>query len=218
MISEPGAKPEVYYRNEAVIFIHGIWLKGYELYYLSRYLNKLGYQTYHFKYKSLFRTPAENADLLNTFLKKIEQPVAHMVSHSLGGIVLLHLFHRHPLQQPGKIIMLGTPLNGSAVAKHIYQRPWLRWLLGKSTEQGLLGDAPSWASERDVYMIAGKKGIGMGLLLAFRALKKPNDGTVNFEETMTSYIKQHIDVPYTHFSMLWSRKVAEKIRNILVNK
>ena len=35
--------------------------------------------------------------------------------------------------------MLGTPVNGSAVAKYIYQKPWLHWLLGRSVFGGLLG-------------------------------------------------------------------------------
>lgn len=111
--------------------------------------------------------------------------------------------------------MLGSPVNGSAAAKHIYLRPWLRWLLGKATVQGLLGDAPAWNSNRDVFMIAGNKSIGMGMLLASKAMKEENDGTVNLEETMSSFIKQHTSVRSSHFSMLWSGQVFQRISDIL---
>lgn len=205
-------------KDEAIVLIHGIWMKGYELSYLSYQLKKLGYQTYRFKYKSLSRTPEQNADSLNLFLKKIRQPVIHLVSHSLGGIIVLHLFNRHPQAKPGKIIMLATPLSGSAVAKQIYQRSWLRWMLGKSSEHGLLGDTPSWNNEHDIYMIAGKRSIGIGILLAFKALTQPNDGTVNFKETIAPYIRQRFVVPHSHFSMLYSRKVVRKISEIIAGK
>jgi pimeloyl-ACP methyl ester carboxylesterase len=205
-------------QDEAVVFIHGIWMKGYELAYLSHHLKKQGYQIYHFKYKSLRKTPEKNADSLNYFLEKIKQPIIHLVSHSLGGIIVLHLFDRHPQVKPGKIIMLATPISGSAVAKHIYQHSRLRWILGKSTEHGLLGDTPAWNSEHNIYMIAGKKSVGIGMLLAFKALTKPNDGTVNCKETIAPYIRQHFVVPHSHFSMLISRKVAKKISEILADK
>lgn len=202
-------------QGEAVVFIHGIWMKGLEFVYFSHQLRKLGYNTYHFRYKSLLRTPGQNAELLNKYLEQIDTPVVHLVSHSLGGIVVLHLFSRYPRQKPGKIIMLGSPINGSAAAKYMYLRPWLRWLLGKSTVQGLLGDAPDWNSNRDVFMIAGNRSIGMGMLLVSEAMKEENDGTVNLEETMSSFIKQHTSVRHSHFSMLWSKQVISRVIEIL---
>ena len=198
-------------KNEAIVFIHGIWMKGYELGYLAQKFKKLGYHTYQFRYPSLFKTPAQNAEQLNQFLNSINEPVIHLVAHSLGGIVVLHLLHRHPETKPGKIVFLGTPLKGSAAAKSVNQRPLLRWLLGKSTQQGLLGDAPAWKANRDVYMIAGNVAVGMGKVLAYRAMQDKSDGTVNLDETQATYIKQHTIMPHSHFSMLWSGKVFQKL-------
>ena len=202
-------------KNEAVVFVHGIWMKGFELLYLSNNLKKQGYHTYHFRYKSLFQTPQQNADLLKRYLDEIDEPVIHLVCHSLGGIVALNMLERYEPFKPGKVILLGTPVNGSAVAKHIHKNAWLSWLLGKSTEKGLLDAAPSLKQNRDVYMIAGESGIGMGMLLAHAAMKKPNDGTVNLEETKAHFIKQHISVPYSHFAMLWSKQVVSRVIEIL---
>lgn len=202
-------------KNQAIVLVHGIWMKGIELQYLSRQLKKLGFQTYYFRYQSLFRTPQQNAVLLKQYLDKIDETVIHLVCHSLGGIVALHMLDRYGSIKPGKVILLGTPVNGSAVAKHIHQNTWLKWLLGKSTDKGLLGGVPTLSHKHDVYMIAGKSGIGMGMLLANVAMKKPNDGTVNIEETKASFIKQHTAVPHSHFSMLWSKQVISKMIEIL---
>ena len=206
-------------KNEAVVFIHGIWMKGFELLYLSRKIKKSGYQTYHFHYPSLFKTPAQNAERLNRFLLSINEPVIHLVAHSLGGIVALHLLNQYKQNRLGKVIMLGTPIKGSAAAKNINQRWWLKWLLGKSRAQGLLGGIPHWPGDQDIYMIAGNKGLGMGKVLAYRAMQKESDGTVNLDETQAGFLKQHSIFPYSHFSMLWANKVVQKIIEILaINK
>ena len=202
-------------KNETVVFIHGIWMKGFELLYLSRKIKKSGYKTYHFRYSSLFKTPVQNAERLNRFLLSINEPVIHLVAHSLGGIVVLHLLSQHKQSKLGKVIMLGTPIKGSAAAKNINQRWWLKWLLGKSRVKGLLGDIAFFSGEQEIYMIAGNKGIGMGKVLAYRAMQKESDGTVNLDETLLPYITQHTIVPYSHFTMLWSNKVAQKIIEIL---
>ena len=193
-------------------------MKGPELFRLSHSIKKQGYQTRHFVYKSLFQTPQQNADFLKQFLDKIDEPVVHLVCHSLGGIVVLHLLKRHTQFKPGKVILLGTPVNGSAVAKYLNRRPWLKWLLGKSTEDGLLGSVPTPKQKYEIHMIAGNKGIGIGMLLANNAMKSPNDGTVNFSETEAPFIKQHIAVPHGHFAMLWSKQVISKVIEILASE
>ena len=187
-------------------------MKGPELFRLSHSIKKQGYQTRHFVYKSLFQTPQQNADFLKQFLDKIDEPVVHLVCHSLGGIVVLHLLKRHTQFKPGKVILLGTPVNGSAVAKYLNRRPWLKWLLGKSTEDGLLGSVPTPKQKYEI------KGIGIGMLLANNAMKSPNDGTVNFSETEAPFIKQHIAVPHGHFAMLWSKQVISKVIEILASE
>ena len=128
------------------------------------------------------------------------------------------MLERYEPLKPDKVNLLGTPINGSAVAKHLHKKAGLSWLLGKSIEKGLLDAAPSLKQNRDVYMIAGESGIGMGMLLAHAAMKKPNDGTVNLEETRASFIKQHISVPHSHFSMLWSKQVSSIVVEILESK
>lgn len=200
--------------REAVVFLHGIWMTGLEMVVLQRRVESCGFQTHQFRYASLWHSPAENAARLDRFLKGIDADVVHIVAHSLGGIVVSHLFADYPMQRPGRVVMLGTPLRGSALAarlaRYFVTRPWL----GRSIDHGLLGDAPRWKGMRELGMIAGSRGVGMGLL-AFGDLEHPHDGTVAVSETRSSEINAHITVPYSHMGMLLAKPVAALVCSFL---
>ncbi len=196
--------------NETVVLIHGIWMTGVELLPLAWRIRRAGFTVRIFHYHSLLRTPAENAARLDAFLRALDADVVHLVAHSLGGIVVCHLFDRFPAQRPGQVVMLGTPLRGSRVAMR-YHRLWLtRPLLGRSTVRGLLGDAPCWSGARQLCMIAGARGVGIGTLLLGGRLGR-GDGTVTLAETRSPAVARHLEVPFSHFGMLFSAAVAEAV-------
>lgn len=194
--------------REAVVFIHGIWMLGWEMGVLRRRLEQCNFVCYQFRYHSLNSPPQDNAVRLDSFINKIEADIIHLLAHSLGGIIVLHLFDKAPIQKPGRILMMGTPLNGSALAARLYKTSITRPLLGRSTQRGLLGDVPPWNGGRELGMIAGGKGMGLGSLL-FGVVEAPNDGTVSVAETRSHVVDAHLTVPYSHMGMLWSPRVAE---------
>lgn len=196
--------------REAVVFIHGVWMCGAEMALLRRRVAAAGYPVYRFRYPSLFATPARNAQRLDAFLAGIDADLVHLVAHSLGGLVLCHLFHDFPAQRPGRVLMLGTPLRGSAVARRLAGWPVLRHLLGRSVQGGLLGDGPGWPPGRPLGMVAGNRGLlGVGLLIG--GLRRPHDGTVAVAETDAPAVTEHLQVPYSHFGMLLARPVADAV-------
>lgn len=206
---------EEHVKKETVVFVHGIWLTGIEMTLMRHRVAICGYECHQFSYKSLSRTPRENAQALNNYLATLDSEVIHLVAHSLGGIVVMHLFNDFPQQKPGRVVLLGSPINGSRVAKHISQTSLLRGFLGHSVNQGLLGDVPQWKSDHDIGMIAGTKGIGLGTVFAPRALEKPNDGTVSLSATQSDAIKEHRTVPYSHQGMLLATSVAKLVCHFL---
>lgn len=197
--------------KEAVILVHGIWMKGIELSYLRFKLWRQGYRVYQYHYSSIFKTPAQNGEGLYQFVSKLDEPVIHFVAHSLGGIVVCHLFAQHDIKQAGKVVMIGSPVQGSALASYMSKNKVLKHLLGKSVIRGLLGDNPGWHSKRPLSVIAGTKRMGIGMLLARNEMQKICDGTVNVDETRLEHCDEFHLVPRSHFSMLLSRDVAEKI-------
>lgn len=200
--------------RESVVLIHGLWMAGWELWYLRRRLRACGYACRLFHYPSVLRSPRANALRLARLLAAMDADVVHLVAHSLGGLVVLHLFEVDPHPPPGRVLMLGTPLRGSAVARQLEGIPVLRWLLGRSMEGGLRGDVPVWRGGRRLGMIAGTRGLGMGNLL-FGSLDRPNDGTVALTETRSAAVHDHLEVPYSHLGMLWSPRVAEAVCHYL---
>lgn len=196
------------------MLVHGLWMAGWELWYLRRHLEACGYSCRLFHYSSVLRSPRANALRLARFLAALDTDVVHVVAHSLGGLVVLHLFEIDPDLPPGRVLMLGTPLRGSAAARRLEGIPVLRWLLGRSMAGGLQGDAPAWQGGRHLGMIAGTRGLGMGNLL-LRSLESPNDGTVALAETRSPAVHDHLAVPYSHLGMLWSPRVAEAVCHYL---
>jgi pimeloyl-ACP methyl ester carboxylesterase len=196
--------------REVVVTLHGLWMTGLEMSLLRRRIRDCGYAVTPFRYHSLWRSPADNARRLAQLVDGLDADVVHFVAHSLGGLVLLHLFEQAPLQRPGRVLMLGTPLLGSTAARHVANWPVLRRvLLGRSLERGLLGGAPGWQGARELGMVAGTRGgLGMGTLFG-APLAPPHDGTVSVQETRAVWVGEHLSVPHGHFGMLYSRPVAE---------
>ena len=199
--------------KEAVILVHGIWMNGAEMWRLRQFIKTAGYDCYQFKYASLKKSPEENASLLNDFVQAIDAPVKHFVCHSLGGLVLLHLFDKYAFQKPGRIVFLGAPVNGSAVACRLNSTRLTRWVLGKSTQHGLLGDRPVWLRSRDLGVIAGTLPIGIGLLVG--GLESPHDGTVSVEESYLGGATDSITHPASHLGLLYSKEVAIQVVTFL---
>ena len=197
--------------REAVVLVHGLWsVAGIDLLRLRTRLSKAGYECHSFNYHVWGKPPAETAAKLNEFIKKIDAPIVHIVAHSFGGIITLHLFDRFPFNKKGRIVLLASPVNGSAVGKRINANPMTRWVLGQSHVNGLSGDVPEWKGWQDIGVIAGNIPIGMGLVIA-GGPDLPHDGTVSVEEAQLKGATDSIIVRESHLSILMSASVAEQV-------
>ncbi|MBT8119527.1 MAG: alpha/beta fold hydrolase [Gammaproteobacteria bacterium] len=196
--------------REAVVLVHGLWsVAGVDLLRLRNRLNQAGYDCHMFNYHVWGKPPAEIAVKLNDFIKNIETPVVHIVAHSFGGIVTMHLFDQFPFNKRGRIVLLASPVNGSAIGKRISANTMTRWMLGQSIVNGLSGDVPEWKGWQDIGVIAGNIPIGMGLVAGGPRL--PHDGTVSVEETMLKGATDSIIVRESHLSILMSASVARQV-------
>lgn len=199
--------------KEAVVLIHGIWLNGTEMFRLRQRLTEAGYECHQFKYRSVKCSPEENADHLYAFQKSLKAPVVHFVCHSLGGLVLLHLFDKHLVGKKGRVVFLGVPVNGSEVARRLSSHFMTRWAVGKSIEHGLLGDRPVWKKWRDLGVISGSFPLGVGMVVGGPPL--PHDGTVSVEETYLGGATDYLTVNTTHLGLLYSEDVAMQVVTFL---
>ncbi|AGA35014.1 probableacetyltransferase/hydrolase [Thioalkalivibrio nitratireducens DSM 14787] len=197
----------------SVVTIHGWHLTGVEMWPLRRRLQRHGFEVHAFRYRSRRETPEQAARCLRVFLERIPGEVIHLVAHSLGGMVVRHLFALAPVQRPGRIVMLGAPLAGSRSAARMAGTRAGRWWLGAALDRGLVGGSPALQGRR-IGMIAGNRGLGVGSLLP-GTLPRPNDGTVAVDETYGPEVVHHLEVPYGHFRLLLAGPVADAVVRFL---
>ncbi len=185
-----------------------------EMRYLGTQLEKHGFNVHYVYYQSVLKTPQQNAKVIHDKIKKMNLPDLHLVGHSLGGVVLMHLFDQTDDLPEGKVVMLGSPVNGSWVAQKVQDWPVISPLLAKSMPSALSGvDVPEWNTDRDWGMIAGTKNQGLGFLTG--GLPGESDGTVLVEETHHPKQKAHILVDKSHTALLFSKEVAELTSHFL---
>jgi len=196
-----------------VLLVHGIWANGLDMVLLKTRLERAGFATRMFTYPSVRTPPCDNAHNLQRLVGRIKSPVLHFVCHSLGGLIVRHLFHHYPEQRPGRVVTLGTPHTTSTAARQLSRLSTGRWLLGHSLEEGLLGGAPPWHNSHDLGVVAGRLRLGFGLFVP--GIPQPSDGTVAVAETRLEGMADHIVLPVSHFGMLLSRQVVSQTRHFL---
>lgn len=195
--------------KEAVVLVHGLWMNGWDMSVLRKRLEVAGFDCRRFSYRSIRSTPLENSMDLNVYLQSLDAPVIHLVAHSLGGLLLRHLFHEYPGQRPGRVVTLGTPHQPSSAAHSLAQYPLTRMLLGKSVVNGLLGNVPPWNNDHELGSIAGDLRLGVGVIIP--GVVRPGDATVAVAETRLEGMKDHAVVHATHTGLLLSKHVAEQV-------
>jgi len=191
-------------KREAVVLVHGLWMTGTEMRVLGGRLEEAGFRVRYFRYRSWRGGLALAAGALRKFLEATEGERVHLVGHSLGGIVIAKMLEEAPLSRPGRVVMLGSPMNGSAAARIVSRRRVGRWLVGGVIREGIVEHAPKWPGGRDLLVVAGDIPLGSGLLLG---LKKPHDGVIRVEETRVEGARA-LTVRASHVGLLLSRKVA----------
>lgn len=172
---------------------------------MTRWLAQCNWQVLNFAYSSTTRSAEENVEALQAFVRYHATGELHFVGHSLGGMLILKLFETYPEQPPGRIVLLGSPLQGSRSAKRLAQFWWGRHMMGRATEL-LVKGLTRLPAEREVGMIAGTSTFGLGRLITH--LPSPNDGTVAVDETMLPGLDRRIDLPVSHMSMICSQRVV----------
>ena len=183
-----------------MLLVHGLWMHSFTLRWLATRLRSRGFNPQPFGYYSLLQdTDAVVARLADTLRT---EPRAHVVAHSLGGLLALRAAQAVDAPHVGRIVCLGSPLAGSQAASTITSRiPAGGRLIGHNREllkRGIGAIPPGL----EVGAIAGCVPRGLGGLLA--GFQCEHDGTVAVEETRVPGLAGHVVVRASHSGLMFS--------------
>ena len=196
-----------------LLFIHGLWMTGAEAFAFRRRMARdHGFDTSVFAYRTTQEPLDAVIDKLREHIERQRTNTLHIAAHSLGGLVALNFLARHhATTPPGRLVLLGSPVKGSAAARKLGDFEFGRRLIGPVATEVLLA---AWRRDgvatgglpRETGVIAGTRPMGLGRWVA--RLDEPNDGTVSVAETEMDGISDRLVLPVSHLGMLVSPRVA----------
>lgn len=193
-----------------VVVVHGLWMTGMETGLLrSRLREDYGFDPRQYSYRTVQAGLDANVRQLHEYLAAVPGDTLHVVGHSLGGLLALHTLLRYPDPRPGRVVCLGSPLRGSVAARALAGLPFGQEILGQTMREAVLdGGLDEYRGAREVGVIAGTMGLGLGVVI--ENLPIPNDGTVAVEETRLPGIRDHLEIEVSHTGLLVSPLVASQ--------
>ena len=197
----------------AIVLVHGLWNRGWSMTAMAKRLRNRGHHVVVFSYPTRSDELDGHADALHTFLDKNRADELHLVGHSMGGLVILNMLSRYDDLPAGRIVLMGTPVKGSATVKRLEKLPGQKFIFGKVREsllQGFRHTPPG----HETGVISGTRVFGFGQIAGKH--DEPNDGSITVSETELDGLKDRIELPVAHSEMLISAEVVEQVEQFLM--
>lgn len=185
-----------------VLLVHGIWMPGAVMAWQAARLRAAGFDCETFSYYGVTRGPEEAVARLAAALSRGE---AHVVAHSLGGLVTLHALRAQPSLPVRRVVCLGSPLRGSGAVRGMRRHSWAAATLGLAADL-LERGFDRWDGPAEVGVIAGSLPRGLGHV--FSHFDDEHDGSVSVAETRLPGLADHVVIPASHSGMLFSAEAA----------
>lgn len=200
------------------ILVHGLWMPGLVMAPLAVRLARAGMRCHLFRYTGRARTLESHAERLARFAHERAPEGAHVVAHSLGGLVALRALDADRALRVGRVVLLGTPAQGCLAGERLANYRIGRWMLGASEvlwrEPGrALRPMARWQRPEALGVIAGTLPLGLGRVIA--PLPGPGDGVVQVEETSVPGMSERILLPVNHSGLIVSARVAFQVAAFL---
>lgn len=194
-----------------VVVLHGLWMPRASMRWIARRLAAAGFEPDLFAYRTVHGGPAEAIPRL---MARLRERRAHVVAHSLGGLVVLEALRRAQGMAVGRVVCLGSPLRGSAAAMGVARHKWGGFAIGQSAEL-LRSGCAACAAGVEVGVVAGRKPLGLGRF--FGHFDGESDGTVAVEETRIEGLADHVTVAASHTGLLFSGEAASQAVRFLLD-
>ena len=142
----------------------------------------------------------------------------HVVTHSLGGILVRQFLQTRQLPSQSRVVMLSPPNRGSEIAEAFKGNPVFKWVCGPAGQQ--LGTDPQSVPNRlhpvpnEVGVITGNRSREPWFNWLFSG---PNDGKVSVNRACLREMKALLEVPSGHTFIMENGAVIEQVLYFLLN-
>ncbi|TNE25400.1 MAG: alpha/beta fold hydrolase [Alphaproteobacteria bacterium] len=205
--------------SDYIVLLHGIQRSSKSMEKMATRFSQAGYHVINIDYQSQEYTIDRLADNIYAQIKpftKNKDYKIHFVGHSMGGLVTRAIIKRHRPENLGRVVMLGTPNQGSEVADFLENNILFQNFYGPAGMQ-LVTDQRGIANllgpvDFDLGIIAGTLSIDP---LSSAMLPGKDDGKVTVERTKLKGMKDHIVLPTTHTFMMMNNRVIAQTEHFL---
>lgn len=191
-------------QRPCVILLHGLGESEMRMWPISYWLTFQGYRVVNVPYPSTLYPVEQLAEeyiepLLGNFAT---EPVLHMVTHSMGGLLLRYCLLKQAQPNLKRVVML-TPANEGSETFEVYRHhPLFTMLYGPAGEQSGVHKAFSFPRQIGEPDINFDLGIVAGCIsldpVSFLVTPSPHDGRTSVEGTKMDGMTDHIVIPSTH--------------------
>ncbi len=196
----------------SVILLHGLLRSAGSMDKIAATLIKEGYRVCNISYpSSKYSISALSKNhvfpMIREFVPDLSAPV-HFVAHSLGCIIVRELIEKRLIKNPGRVVMLSPPNQGSEIVDSLGDFQLFKWLNGPAGRE--LGTDASSKPNRlgpanfELGIITGNSTINP--LLSW-IIPGKDDGKVSIERAKLEGMTDFLVVPVSHPFIMKNKKV-----------
>lgn len=208
-------------KSESVPFVfllHGLLMPAASMIPLERGLQQAGFATRRVSYPSRVRPWQKSIEVLRREVEECASDRIHFVGHSMGGLMVTALLNDTPMIASGSVVTIGTPFNGSSVARNMLKYSPSRWFLGGAESLLASGLQPRWSDSRALHVIAGTSGIGLPRMLFGKESGAVHDGVVSIDECTLEGMASMDKFTSNHTLLLVNQAVIERVVVLLKDR
>ena len=206
-----------------VIVLHGLGLNKYWMAGFAYSLKRQGFTVHNISYPSRNHTLEQIVDQhIEPLIQSLPTEKISFAVHSMGGILVRFYAHKYGAARIGRVVMLGTPNQGSETADFISNWRLFRWIFAGSAMELITGEkgisACLGAVPFECGVIAGtNRWIHFPVGWIIKKLPLPHDGLVSVHSTKVDGMKDHITFWSDHSMMVWNAKIWRQAAYFLKN-